>query len=274
MNWLARMYRYGRVSIELQDHNLVITGELRLAESAATRIDMALIGVGRGTDVCKVSPKVCQGNLGISRSKMPQLTTAVVKSFLKTMQKQGVRVQKTSLAVGRLKATQKEIRAHHMLEMARSYLAGTFPSIDDTIIVSEDNYILDGHHRWAALLTINPSKKINVNKVYLPIRDLLSKANNFGGITRRAYWFTKQRDPTRQRNVSGPKKTLRLKPMGRALWLQDDWSGGEWSIWNQGPGRVEVTDHAGFTKTVRTVKDAIKLIEKETFSNVVLATQQ
>jgi hypothetical protein len=40
-------------------------------------------------------------------------------------------------------------------------------------VISEDNHILDGHHRWAATLIRNPSAQIIGTKVGLPIKQLI-----------------------------------------------------------------------------------------------------
>ena len=44
------------------------------------------------------------------------------------------------------------------------------------IVVSKDNYVVDGHHRWAAQKVLNPKKKIKVLKMNAPIHDALGIA--------------------------------------------------------------------------------------------------
>jgi hypothetical protein len=41
-----------------------------------------------------------------------------------------------------------------------------------TIILSGDNFILDGHHRWCSALLIDPTLTMEALKIYLPIKKL------------------------------------------------------------------------------------------------------
>ncbi len=145
-------------------------------------------GIKESSDICKISPSVCEGNLGIPRSEMPQLPGSVISKFLDHMASQGAKVTKdATMKVGELKATQKEINAEKVQGMAASYKAGKFPNIKDAIIVSSDGYILDGHHRWAALLHESPGETMNVHKVDAPIRKILDEANKFEGVSQQAF---------------------------------------------------------------------------------------
>jgi hypothetical protein len=46
-------------------------------------------------------------------------------------------------------------------------------------IVSEDNAIMDGHHRWAAALVLYPNKNVNVLKMNLPLKKLITVLNAY-----------------------------------------------------------------------------------------------
>ena len=63
-----------------------------------------------------------------------------------------------------------------------SFLQGKFPGIDDSVIVSRDGHILDGHHRWAALLTIDPARKIKVRVLDMNMEELLQEAQVVPGV--------------------------------------------------------------------------------------------
>jgi hypothetical protein len=145
-------------------------------------------GIKRSADLCKISPPVCVGNLGVPRSKMPQLEPQpVVFSFLRDLKKEGVSVKKGKMHVGRLKATQRGIDVRKVLRMAKEYQQGKFPNIKDQIIVSSDDHVLDGHHRWAALVVTDPNETMNVLKVGMPMQALLAKANSYKGATKKAF---------------------------------------------------------------------------------------
>ena len=48
------------------------------------------------------------------------------------------------------------------------------------LIVSADGYVIDGHHRWAAYKSHEPSKKMPVLVVKDTARDVLSMAATWG----------------------------------------------------------------------------------------------
>jgi hypothetical protein len=47
-------------------------------------------------------------------------------------------------------------------------------------VVSSDDHIIDGHHRWLSGMLIDPNMKIKVLKIDLPINQLLDLAKAFG----------------------------------------------------------------------------------------------
>lgn len=176
------MYQYARIAKDIPHYKLRVEGEPGEADSLADRLQD---GIQQSADICQISPPVCVGNLGIPRSKMPQLKGRTVDLFIESFQRRGIRVRYTSMPVGRLKATQREISAKSVLRMVTKHLDGRYPELDrQSIIVSKDHYILDGHHRWASLLTISPSKRVPVILIDAPIRQLLDEANTFEGVTR------------------------------------------------------------------------------------------
>jgi hypothetical protein len=127
------------------------------------------------TDWCATQPH-CKGNLGIPRNQMPQIPEEQLPEFITWLESKGVRARVGRKAVGELKATQKEINAQKVENMRGKNL-GNAP-----IIVSKDGYVLDGHHRWAALLAEDPGNLINTIQVSLPIRVLLKVGFEFPGV--------------------------------------------------------------------------------------------
>ncbi len=81
------------------------------------------------------------------------------------------------LAVKFLKPIQNEFNA----EKVKGMLQNIDDFKNDVFIVSKDNEILDGHHRWAALKQWNPDHQVRVIRVDLPIKDLVRAANDFEG---------------------------------------------------------------------------------------------
>ena len=144
-------------------------------------------GIEKGANLCNYSPPLCHENLGIDRNDMPQLDDDVLPAFLKSYQDKGVSVKKGTMEVGRLKATQENISAETAAGMEKSYQEGSFDPSKKPIIISKDGYVLDGHHRWAAMVVSDPASKMRVYQVDAPIKQLLSDAKNFKGVRQEAF---------------------------------------------------------------------------------------
>lgn len=76
-----------------------------------------------------------------------------------------------------LKPAQKEIIVAKALGMAIGMLLSGKIGGELGSIVSEDNYIMDGHHRWAAAFICDPNSKINAMQINLPGTALVSALN-------------------------------------------------------------------------------------------------
>jgi len=203
----------------IKEYNLEVVGnDAAQAVEVARKIKE---GIKKGSDICKMNPPVCEGNKGLTRDKMPQIEgDKTVKQMLEAVKKDGspdeearakgkamvqagadpdsdktvmqqmidhfkangVKTRKSKAPVGMLKATQSEIKAEKTYGMADSYLKGKFPNIGDSVVVSRDGHILDGHHRWAAMLTVDPSREMNVQVIDMDMDDLLREAQSVPGV--------------------------------------------------------------------------------------------
>ena len=194
-------------SAALPEYCIEVVGE---NETQARSIrDTLRRGIEAAADICRMRPPVCRGNLGLTRDRMPQITgdanmremlesddrldrakaraigqaggkksnhQTIQQQFLDWLETKGVRTKRERVRVGELMATQSEIKAAKAYSMANAHLRGDFPTIDKQIVISKDGYILDGHHRWAALLTLDPGRWMSVLRVGLP----MSQARNGG----------------------------------------------------------------------------------------------
>jgi hypothetical protein len=171
-------------------------------------------GISKSADVCKKSPPVCAGNKNVPRSEMPQLLDvpfselrkdpknawkvdaaiaagadpnmkgSMFDAFMGRLKSKGIKVSESKMNVGELKATQREIKAGKAFGMADAHLKGKYDPGKKPIVVSKDNFILDGHHRYAAMLTIGPTRKMNVIKVDMNMDDMLKKSFKMPGVFR------------------------------------------------------------------------------------------
>lgn len=162
-------------------------------------------------NLCKVSIPgtnlYCDGNKGIPREEMPQFKGTPEKGspadklprdssgevdteeFFKNMlNKKGIKVSEpTNVPPDRLKATQSELVGVKVAGMSKVLDDPNHPAygkITAPIYVSNDGYVLDGHHRWAAVVAHNashPDKQIpmNVRVIDEPIKPLVKRSNAF-----------------------------------------------------------------------------------------------
>ena len=103
-----------------------------------------------------------------SRALMPQIG----KDIKSNLTKNGVPFKEIKVHPNDLKSTQSEFD----LDKVRLMMFEPFKFQTD-IIISNDNYILDGHHRW--LVAFNKNKKITVLQVDLPILELMRLTKSF-----------------------------------------------------------------------------------------------
>ena len=86
--------------------------------------------------------------------------------------------QSAAIPVTQLKPAQTEIIKEKAFGMAIAMLnKGKWNGLDLGAIVSNDNYIMDGHHRWAAVSLIDPNAKVQVTAIDLPGGPLVSVLN-------------------------------------------------------------------------------------------------
>jgi len=136
-------------------------------------------------NLCKKT-KICKGNLGYNRKKMPQINEDVMGDYIKYIKKTNKISKKKKIPVNILKSTQNQLSLN-VVRKKQAKLNKRKLKISP-IIISNDNYILDGHHRWATLrdcemypqnCSIKKKFKIDAYKVDMPIKKLLKKTAKF-----------------------------------------------------------------------------------------------
>jgi hypothetical protein len=112
---------------------------------------------------------------------------SVMAVLMDDLKSEGVKISKTKVPVGKLRATQREIKADKTYGMANAYLEGNeglLKAMENPIIISSDNHILDGHHRYSAMLTADPTYEMNVIKVDMPMKKFLTRSHEQAGVFR------------------------------------------------------------------------------------------
>lgn len=116
------------------------------------------------------------GHIGIPREKMPQIASDDKPEFFAALRAKGIKVEEGSMKVKDLIATQSDMNMDKVRAMT-----DTMPPdmLSKPVVVSSDNHVLDGHHRWAALKLRDPDATIQTQKVDMPIHQLVGAARLF-----------------------------------------------------------------------------------------------
>jgi hypothetical protein len=135
------------------------------------------------------------GSLGIPRSDMPQLATKrgeetidLTPNFLKHMSDSGIPVTTENVPAKNLNPVQDEVNENNIKRMMERTTSGERAA--QGVVISKDNYILDGHHEWVAYSRLyGKDTHLKVYRVGLPINKLMYEAETFSqenGISHRS----------------------------------------------------------------------------------------
>ena len=111
---------------------------------------------------------------GVKRASMPQIHKDDYPEFIDYLQDNGAKFTKQTMPAKSLKATQGEFSDAGVEKQIRKYIKG---EPKKPVIASQDNYIIDGHHRW--LVAWNTGDTLEVYKVNIDADDLLNLVKNF-----------------------------------------------------------------------------------------------
>jgi len=183
----------------------------------------------------------CDDNLGIPRDQMPQFkgtaqpgsraasmdvdasgevdTEPVFKEMLK---EKGIKTLQTEIPADKLKATQQDLvgaKVVGMMGVLKDPNHPAFEKITAPIYVSRDGHVIDGHHRWAAVVAhnaANPDNQIPMKTTVLDmdIKDAIPMANKFAedmGIAAKKADANKETPSEPQKVTSAPKVTEKIK---------------------------------------------------------------
>jgi len=120
--------------------------------------------------------------LGLSRAELPQIKSTDVNNFRKWMEEQGVESFETKMEVDELTPIQKEINTDKTDSMKIAHESGRIDLISGKpVMVTMDEYLIDGHHRWYALRESNPETEmetINFNTTAKEFLELVKQYPN------------------------------------------------------------------------------------------------
>lgn len=198
-----RLIRQGR-AVELPDTRAVNTLLDRLAKIAqdarargeeAPNYDLCKVSV-KGTNLfCAERVRTRSHPQGIPRIKMPQFTGLPVKgspadklprdkhgqvegsdAFHGYLLSLGIKTSNETVPGAKLKASQAELNGSKVASMMTK--TGFDPHAE-RIFISRDNYVIDGHHRWAAVVGLDAADNklgditMKVVRIDAPIAEVL-----------------------------------------------------------------------------------------------------
>jgi len=158
-------------------------------------------------NLCKVTVPgtnlYCDNNLGIPREDMPQFKgkpepgspadkmpkdkngeVDTEEVFKKMLSDKGIKTSDTEIPSDSLKASQSELVGAKVAGMTKALEEDPLnKGITAPIYVSRDGYVIDGHHRWAAVTSkaIKDGKPANmkVHVIDMDAKDIIPMANKF-----------------------------------------------------------------------------------------------
>lgn len=180
---LLRMVR-GRRSLE----TLTKQVQRKLVEVLGLLDDMIFSSYGESIEekqdetdpktVSRWGVAVPQPNLGIPRSKMPQISAEYNDEFIDFVKsKTGKDARKGTVKAGELNSTQNELNLRKVAALMKKFNVQDLAKIP--LLVSQDKYVLDGHHRWASVRLKDPNARIPTILFGVPMRQLLKLALSF-----------------------------------------------------------------------------------------------
>ena len=143
------------------------------------------------------------GSLGKTRIKMPQFTGVplpdspastkpvaftgddgrervdITGDFIATLRARGIGVTDTTMPASHIRATQRDLSVTTVAGVMDRIRGGRY--VDAPLLVTRDGYLLDGHHRWAAMVALaaDPDAPIPVTVIDLDVGATLDMARAF-----------------------------------------------------------------------------------------------
>jgi len=115
----------------------------------------------------------CKGAKNIPRRLMPQIYD--VKGFSKKIKRNfNIKTKALTMKAKALKPSQNEINEERVDDVIEKI--GPKRKMKHPVVVSKDHFVVDGHHRWAAMKKAAPEKGIPVVMINAPIYDALGVA--------------------------------------------------------------------------------------------------
>ncbi len=122
---------------------------------------------------------ICHDNMGICRSEMPQIPDDYVHSFVQYVKNNNIPVYyDDKFPVGMVSLTQKNINLDKVSKIIYKMSNGHVQDENAQFIISDEGYLLDGHHRFLSKVYSGCSH-IRVVRVVSCITKIIDLAHNY-----------------------------------------------------------------------------------------------
>lgn len=115
------------------------------------------------------------GSMGIPREQMPQIKAEHRGALTNFLKARGITVDSEEVPADSLKPTQAEF-SPRKVQQAKDFTGG-----DRAILISQDGYVIDGHHQWMAKR--EDGQTVKVMRIGAPVQDILRLAHQFPSST-------------------------------------------------------------------------------------------
>lgn len=120
-------------------------------------------------------------NLNLPRRNMPQVLAKDFDDYINWLKFEGIGMTKTKVNCASLKCSQLDINE----DKVKNLIINNPSSLHNPIISSNDGYVVDGHHRFLAILNKSLNREdilINTYKIDMPIRELIKKTMKYPNV--------------------------------------------------------------------------------------------
>jgi len=115
--------------------------------------------------------------LGIKRKDMPQVHKDHYPELIKYLEGHGGKFRHYRVPATSLRPVQSEFSDEGVEKMIKKKSGDSGTTRDKPLIVSKDNYIIDGHHRWLA--AYNLDETIPIMQISIPVKKLFKLVKDF-----------------------------------------------------------------------------------------------
>lgn len=123
------------------------------------------------------------GNMGIPRSNMPQIDMDKLDGVLDWLDRNDIGYKEEDIAVRSLRLTQGEINSLKVFKLMRMNRSKGFKT---PIVISSDNYVLDGSHRFVAVYNQDERARMKAIKIDLPVMQAFRALRDAPGVRHRS----------------------------------------------------------------------------------------